>query len=55
MVYLEGGRIAPRNVMLLGGAGYLLASIAFLLAFVGGRSLWSRPNRAVDPGDGSLA
>jgi len=45
-VYLEAGRIAPRNVMLLGGAGYLLASIAFLVAFVGGRSLWWRPNRA---------
>jgi predicted MFS family arabinose efflux permease len=45
-IFVEAGRIAPRNVMLLGGIGYLLASIAFLVAFHGGRSLWWRPNRA---------
>jgi hypothetical protein len=50
-IYAEAGRVAPRHVMLLGGAGYLLASLAFLAAFAGGRAVWRRENRADDHAD----
>jgi MFS family permease len=52
VVLAEGGRIAPRTMMLLSGATYLVASGATLLALRGGRELMRRPNRIDGPDAG---
>ncbi len=44
IVLWEAGRVAPGDIMFLAGAGYLVASVAFLLLFRGGYALWRRPN-----------
>jgi hypothetical protein len=49
-VWWEAGRVPPGEVMLWAGAGYMLASAAFLVLFRGGMMLWRRPNLAADAG-----
>jgi MFS family permease len=48
IVLWEAGRIAPGDLMFVSGGGYLVATIAFLLLFRGGRVLWRRPNLVSD-------
>ncbi len=52
IVLVMAGRIAPREMMLLAGSVYLVASTAILVLLPGGRMLWRRPNVA-EPGDGA--
>lgn len=46
LVWFEAGRIHPGDVMLIAGAGYFVASAAFLALHAGGVALWRRPNLA---------
>jgi MFS family permease len=43
IVFLEAGALAPRVMLLIAGASYLVMSVVFTLAMPGARELWRRP------------
>lgn len=45
IVFVEGGWLAPRTMLLIAGASYLVMSVLFTVSMSGSRELWRRPRR----------